>query len=93
MNLPQKDPDMKKLNTYVVSASVTNATGPIENLKEYVAVTLRHLTTKKVSGVLRNVQELKNTGRKNLTVFTFDRRTRMSSVYTGISIRMASHLY
>ncbi|KAK7125793.1 hypothetical protein R3I93_021229 [Phoxinus phoxinus] len=43
----KNDPDRKKLNTYVVSASVTNATGPIENLKEYVAVTLRHLTTKK----------------------------------------------
>ncbi|CAM4729996.1 unnamed protein product [Leuciscus chuanchicus] len=43
----KKDPDMKRLNTYVVSASVTNATGPIENLKEYVAITLRHLTTKK----------------------------------------------
>ncbi|XP_016085130.1 adhesion G-protein coupled receptor G4-like [Sinocyclocheilus grahami] len=35
------------LNTYVVSASVTNATGRIENLKEYIAVTLHHLTTKK----------------------------------------------
>ncbi|XP_056103665.1 adhesion G-protein coupled receptor G4 [Rhinichthys klamathensis goyatoka] len=42
----KNDPDRKELNTYVVSASVTNATGPIENLKEYVAVTLRHLTTK-----------------------------------------------
>lgn len=40
------DPDGKKLNTFVVSASVTNATGPIENLKEYVAVTLHHLQTK-----------------------------------------------
>ncbi|XP_051764012.1 adhesion G-protein coupled receptor G6 isoform X2 [Ctenopharyngodon idella] len=40
-------PDGKKLNTYVVSASVTNATGTIENLKEYVAVTLHHLTAKR----------------------------------------------
>jgi len=64
--LPQNDPDEKELNSYVVSASVTNATGPIENLKEYVAVTLHHLTTKKVSGVLRNVQEFKkNSGRNN----------------------------
>ncbi|XP_077098732.1 adhesion G-protein coupled receptor G4 [Siphateles boraxobius] len=43
----KNDPNRKELNTYVVSASVTNATGPIENLREYVAVTLRHLTTKK----------------------------------------------
>lgn len=43
----------------MVSASVTNATGNIENLKECVAVTLHHLTAKGVSGVLRNVQELK----------------------------------
>lgn len=50
---------MKKLNTYVVSASVTNATGNIENLKEYVAVTLHHLKAKRVSGVLKNVQQLK----------------------------------
>ncbi|KAK9968314.1 hypothetical protein ABG768_002645 [Culter alburnus] len=41
------NPDMKKLNTYVVSASVTNATGNIENLKEYVAVTLHHLKAKR----------------------------------------------
>lgn len=50
----------------MVSASVTNATGNIENLKECVAVTLHHLTAKGVSGVLRNDQELKkNTGRNN----------------------------
>lgn len=48
MHWPQDDPDGKKLNTFVVSASVTNATGPIENLKEYVAVTLHHLQTKTV---------------------------------------------
>ncbi|KAL1266599.1 hypothetical protein QQF64_002274 [Cirrhinus molitorella] len=42
----KNDPGGKKLNTFVVSVSVTNATGPIENLKEYVAVTLHHLTTK-----------------------------------------------
>ncbi|XP_050976413.1 adhesion G-protein coupled receptor G4 [Labeo rohita] len=42
----KNDPNGKKLNTFVVSVSVTNATGPIENLKEYVAVTLHHLTTK-----------------------------------------------
>ncbi len=67
MNLSQNDPDGKRLNTYVVSASVTNATGRIENLKEYVSVTLHHLTTKKVSYVvLSNVQEIKkNTGRNN----------------------------
>ncbi|XP_016381495.1 G-protein coupled receptor 126-like [Sinocyclocheilus rhinocerous] len=46
-SLLMNDPDGKRLNTYVVSASVTNATGRIENLKEYVAVTLHHLTTKK----------------------------------------------
>lgn len=68
VNLSQNYPDGKRLNTYVVSASVTNATGRIENLKEYVSVTLHHLTTKKVSYVvLSNVQELKkkNTGRNN----------------------------
>ncbi|XP_059394593.1 adhesion G-protein coupled receptor G4-like [Carassius carassius] len=43
----KNDPDGKRLNTFVVSASVTNATGCIENLKEYVAVTLHHLTSKK----------------------------------------------
>ncbi|XP_052422593.1 adhesion G-protein coupled receptor G4 isoform X1 [Carassius gibelio] len=43
----KNDPDGKRLNTFVVSASVTNATGYIENLKEYVAVTLHHLTSKK----------------------------------------------
>ncbi|XP_043106795.1 adhesion G-protein coupled receptor G4 isoform X2 [Puntigrus tetrazona] len=42
----KNDPDEKKLNTYVVSASVTNATGRIENLKEYVSITLHHIITK-----------------------------------------------
>ncbi|XP_041949492.1 adhesion G-protein coupled receptor G4 [Alosa sapidissima] len=36
----------KALNTFVVSASVTNATGPIQGLKEPVAVTLHHLQDK-----------------------------------------------
>lgn len=59
VNLSQDDPDGKRLNTYVVSASVTNATGCIENLKEYVAVTLHHLTSKNVSTVvLSNAQKI-----------------------------------
>ncbi len=58
MNLSQNDLDGKRLNSYVVSASVTNATGRIKNLKEYVSVTLYHLTTRKVSSVfLSNVQK------------------------------------
>ncbi|KAL2094694.1 hypothetical protein ACEWY4_009413 [Coilia grayii] len=36
----------KILNTFVVSASVTNATGPIQNLKQPVEVTLLHLQDK-----------------------------------------------
>lgn len=32
------------LNTFVVAASVTNASSPIQNLDEYVNVTLYHLT-------------------------------------------------
>ncbi|XP_065112378.1 uncharacterized protein adgrg4b [Paramisgurnus dabryanus] len=42
----KNDTKRKQLNTYVVSASVTNATGSIQNLKEYVAVTLHHLKAK-----------------------------------------------
>ncbi|XP_056592030.1 adhesion G-protein coupled receptor G4 [Triplophysa dalaica] len=40
------DAEGKQLNTYVVSASVTNSTGTIQNLKEYVVVTLHHLKAK-----------------------------------------------
>ncbi|XP_029557377.1 adhesion G-protein coupled receptor G4 [Salmo trutta] len=37
------NPDGKILNTYVVSASVTNASGPIKDLEEDVEVTLHHV--------------------------------------------------
>ncbi|XP_041707498.1 adhesion G-protein coupled receptor G4 isoform X1 [Coregonus clupeaformis] len=37
------NPSGKILNTYVVSASVTNASGPIKDLEEDVEVTLHHL--------------------------------------------------
>ncbi|XP_051541847.1 adhesion G-protein coupled receptor G4 [Myxocyprinus asiaticus] len=46
-SLFQTKEEMKKLNTYVVSASVTNATGPIKNLKEYIVITLHHLKAKR----------------------------------------------
>uniref|UniRef100_A0AAZ3R2U3 Adhesion G protein-coupled receptor G4b n=1 Tax=Oncorhynchus tshawytscha TaxID=74940 RepID=A0AAZ3R2U3_ONCTS len=42
---PENNPDGKILNTYVVSASVTNASGPIKDLEEDVEVTLHHLTS------------------------------------------------
>lgn len=89
MNLSQGDAEEKQLNTYVVSACVTNATGTIQNLKEYVAVTLHHLKAKTVSRAVR-CHDL-NAGRNIQTVSDFNSMTRMCSVFTGISVRMVGH--
>ncbi|KTG46792.1 hypothetical protein cypCar_00006904 [Cyprinus carpio] len=75
------DPDGKRLNTYVVSASVTNATGCIENLKEYVAVTLHHLTSK--NDVSRTPIDEKN--EQILTLITY-MGCGVSSCFLGITV-------
>ncbi|ROL54362.1 Adhesion G-protein coupled receptor G4 [Anabarilius grahami] len=77
----RNNPDRKKLNTYVVSASVTNATGNIENLKEYVAVTLHHLKAKR--DVSRTSIDEKN--ERILTLITY-MGCGVSSCFLGITV-------
>ena len=48
----QNNPSGKILNTYVVSASVTNSSGPIKDLEEDLEVTLHHLMSNEVCGTL-----------------------------------------